>query len=341
MSTMTPRKLLLRLAYRLSNVWSSHADQGCENLEGALDCLDTRYRSLQQVRRAIRAARDHHLTLVHPQLLEALAGRLQVLRDTLGHVQSLLQQPRPPALDAAHWHAELRQLESEFNNLAIGWQEGFIGATTESITLEDVDLGPFAIRLYWDRLESHAGEQSFDIEALDPHPAADNALVTHPHVRDQQLCAGEAATPLRRALEQGRLADAFNLVRGVLRHYNASSPHVALEDWEGGEPCHDCGCTVRENDSSCCENCGHGFCEDCSSSCAECSYTHCSNCLSRCSFCDASCCLTCLKTLEHSQKPCCPSCRDTCTSCRAMIASTELDAHSGRCPACPPLVPAA
>ena len=34
--------------------------------------------------------------------------------------------------------------------------------------------------------------------------------VTHPHVKDEQRCAADAAVPLQRALTERRLADAFS-----------------------------------------------------------------------------------------------------------------------------------
>jgi hypothetical protein len=46
----------------------------------------------------------------------------------------------------------------------------------------------------------------FSIIALEPNPAAGRPDVTHPHVIEKRLCAGDAVNPIRTALESGRLA---------------------------------------------------------------------------------------------------------------------------------------
>ena len=56
----------------------------------------------------------------------------------------------------------------------------------------------------------------YRVVALDPHPAGSDESVTHPHVRDEQLCAGDAAAAIRSALAGGRICDFFLLVRSVL-----------------------------------------------------------------------------------------------------------------------------
>ena len=64
--------------------------------------------------------------------------------------------------------------------------------TTESITLQDVELGSFAIDFVWSRLAQQRGSSCFDIVALDPNPATGRDEVNHPHVNDLDLCAGDA-----------------------------------------------------------------------------------------------------------------------------------------------------
>jgi hypothetical protein len=236
-------------------------------------------------------------------------------------------------LRAADLLAELRQLEDDFGGVRIGWQEGYLAVETEAITLEEVPLGSFAIELYGDRLPRRADSSCFEIVALQPNPAASDERVTHPHVLNQHLCAGDAGRALARALEQGRLADAFSLVASVLRHYNPDSPHVALAAW-GGEECHDCGHTMREGDSSFCEGCDHDFCEDCTSGCTACSSIRCHRCLSTCAVCQELCCRGCLEATGPAGRPCCPSCRSRCAVCGAELPNDELHPESRCCAAC-------
>ena len=61
--------------------------------------------------------------------------------------------------------------------------------------------------------------------ALDPHPAALNDAVTHPHVSDERLCTGDAGAAIQAALAAGRVFDFFTLVRSVLVTYNPESPY--------------------------------------------------------------------------------------------------------------------
>lgn len=105
----------------------------------------------------------------------------------------------------------------------------------------------------------------FRVIALEPNRAAPNESVTHPHVDDGRLCSGDAAVPLERALNVGRIADAFCLVHGVLSHYNPGSPYVALEEWDGLE-CTDCGGSMARDEVWRCDGCDLALCSECQAS---------------------------------------------------------------------------
>jgi hypothetical protein len=66
------------------------------------------------------------------------------------------------------------------------------------------------------------------VEAVDPNPATNDEEVTHPHVKSNGLCAGDATVPIQAALQDGRICDAMLLVNAVLQHYNPASPYVSL-----------------------------------------------------------------------------------------------------------------
>jgi hypothetical protein len=228
---------------------------------------------------------------------------------------------------------ELRQVEDEFGELRIDLRNKTISAHTDPITLEGVYLGPFAIQLYWPRLVQEAGVECFDIVALEPNPPPNDESVTHPHVKHQRLCAGEATVPLKKAMEQGRLADAFCLIRGVLNHYNPASPHVALDEWDGLE-CYDCGATMSSSDASRCDECENQICSDCGCDCGNCSKVLCGSCLVRCAICADRFCEGCLKASAHSKKFCCPRCTTPCSVCKAVLAKGEPNPDTGRCLTC-------
>ena len=191
--------------------------------------------------------------------------------------------------------------------MRLDFKKKVLSVTTEPIRLGATYLGPFTIQLSWTRLARDASSHALAVVAEDPHPAATNEAVTHPHVNHGVLCPGDATVAIQRALEQGRLTDAFCLVRSVLQHYNPSSPHVALEDW-GGRDCYECGGSVHGDDLSYCESSDHDYCPDCVSRCAACHETRCYECLQRCPRCDEWYCPGCLTPVSPSGPDCCDRC---------------------------------
>ena len=110
-------------------------------------------------------------------------------------------------------------------------------------------------------------------------------------------------------MAEGRVCDLFLLVRGVLTTYNASSPFVSLDNWQG-EPCSDCGRTVGEDDGRWCSACEREFCDDCATFCHICDDTICLECRDKCPVCGESICPSCMTT--------CPDCHATiCKNCLA------------------------
>jgi hypothetical protein len=229
--------------------------------------------------------------------------------------------------------AELRQLDDEFEDVKVDLKQKSITVVTDTIALEGIYLGPFAIELVSKKLLDEPGNHSFRIEALDPHPAYDNDSVTHPHVRRQELCAGEAAAALSAALEQGRLADAFCLVRSVLLNYNEKSPHVRLDEWDG-PGCHECGDSVPIEDRFCCNGCGYEYCSDCVSTCTVCDESRCYSCMDRCAACKEWRCSGCLQLSTSSKRLHCSRCLLTCSECQSTFIRDKCEPDSSCCPSC-------
>jgi hypothetical protein len=261
----------------------------------------------------------------HGWALAADKIRAQMLQD-VHRVQraaaDLIQFQRADEIDSPPLRAildDLRELASEFEGTKLNPQEELIVVRTESIELEGIELGPFAIELHLARLGRDAGSGCFKCIALEPNSAANNASITHPHVSDGTLCAGEATGPIRVALLQGRISDAFLLVAGVLRTYNAESPYVSLDQWQGAA-CPECGGSVRRSDELCfCEGCNRDVCDDCTS---------------RCAICEDSYGSSCLEWDPVSDRSCCPHCRQTCQTCNRIVDTDTFDDSSGLCPQC-------
>ena len=223
-----------------------------------------------------------------------------------------------------HIFEELVQLQNEFGRIECNLQERTVSVFTDPIELESTFLGDFEIRLEIDKLGQLRDSNAFRIVALDPHPAATNDSVTHPHVSDEYLCAGDAGAALVQALSTGRICDAFLLVKSVLETYNSSSPYVALEDWYG-IPCYECGYVADEENSYYCEGCDHVFCGECYSYCKSCETSFCASCLSECPVCEEPTCESCLSSCSECGESMCDSClkEGICSSCKEEMEAND------------------
>jgi len=204
---------------------------------------------------------------------------------------------------------ELLQAEEEFEHLRYDPEDGVLAVTTDPIELEGMYLGDFEIRLRIEALGDSQHGTPYRVVALDPQPSARNDAVTHPHVSEDRLCAGDAAAAVDAALASGRICDFLLLVRSVLTTYNSESAYVRLEDWAGAA-CSDCGATIGGDDTYYCTSCDAEFCSECTSSCARCDETTCLGCLSSCPVCGDSVCPACMDRCPECREPLCCHCRE-------------------------------
>ena len=223
-----------------------------------------------------------------------------------------------------HIYEELRQTQQEFGRLKYDPAENTLSTFTEPIELEGLFLGDFEIQLQITALAEMKDSNTLRVIALDPHPAACNDAVTHPHVSEEFLCAGDATVPIQAALAQGRIADLFMLVRSVLQTYNPSSPYVAVGDWEGVS-CYECGYTIPPDDGYYCESCDNTHCEECISCCGSCNTYLCRQCMSSCFACEESYCESCLKECTECGEAFCPSCmkENLCKDCHEEMENQD------------------
>ncbi len=160
---------------------------------------------------------------------------------------------------------DLVSLADEFEGVSVDGQNRSVSVTTESIVLEEINLGPFEIRLQWDRI---GDRRPYRVIASHPNSAGESSETTHPHVKGEQLCEGDGRMAIDRALRAGRLLDFFQLVSRILETYNPGGV-VALSEWNGS-PCSDCGDVAAEEGQYTCDRCGDRLCRDCLSSCCRC-----------------------------------------------------------------------
>jgi hypothetical protein len=333
---MLTQKVQLRVGLCLQKAYGAASDRPSCSFA---DCnrLDDHVQELRNnVRRAHRADR-HGLELAATWLRAACLAELHSLSSLAsGLKKALTAAPVVPRL--RDLLAELVHLQDEFDEVRVDWDSSSLIAVTESIQLEDVYLGRFAIELHWDRLSDASSGRCFDVVALDPNPPAANDSVTHPHVRDNSLCAGDASYPLDQAVTQGRLADAFLLINSVLTHYNPRSPYVKLSDWDGAT-CGDCGGSGSEEEACTCAECGCARCEECISFCSFCSDSTCADCLRACAVCGEDGCCECVTRIGDEDTTLCSSCVRECPVCGEKLGRDQIDQATGLCPDCVPADP--
>ncbi len=309
---------VFRLARQLHKTWSSRVESESDSARG-WQSLENHFDAVQHTRRLLHFAASRNLAQARAELTRDLCHYLDQLARQAELLRTAHDTPEVRTPDRCDWIREVRQLETEFGAVEIRWSDHVLRAVTEPIVLRDVSLGPFAIDFHWDCDRHSLGGGSFEVIALEPNPPAGREDVTHPHVRDGSLCAGDASAPLKRAVADGRLVDAFLLVRAVLVHYNPHSPHVPLSEWDGFA-CADCQSRGDRDERYSCEGCDCDLCGECALSCAACPATRCADCLTPCDRCLARHCPGCLTSDDRD--------RALCSDCRAGSAGEEPDHDS-------------
>src|SRR5262245_56207502 len=152
---MSDRKTLVRTAHHLREAWQIRSARADAEVERFLDRVADCQHAIDQARTQIYKARAHGLSLVLPMLRARLVAQVDNLRQASGRARERLEPPPVPAI--ADVVADLRQLQEEFCQLGVDLRLKAVSVHTEPITLENVYLGPFAIRLRWPLLV-HGGE---------------------------------------------------------------------------------------------------------------------------------------------------------------------------------------
>lgn len=320
----------LRLAQRLKARWDRLATRPPTS-ESGWWWFEERLERLQAARARLALARSRSLALVVPGLVNELlapAAQLVQFLNELAREQRATSAASPTPRD---WLAEVRQLDAEFGGVEVRWRDSILRVVTEPIELRDVELGPFAIEFAWDGVGDSPARNCFECVALEPNPASNREGITHPHVADGIACLGDATLPFEHAFADGRLADAFLILRSVLTTYNPQSPYVSLDEWHG-HACSDCGYRSSGEDRSSCEACMDELCSSCCRYCSTCSGSRCNACLAPCDLCESDCCSACLESFARRRA--CRRCVAKCSSCHARHPKDELSDGTRFCSDC-------
>jgi len=290
-----------------------------------LNLFACRLQDLTRESRKLGLAISHEWPAASEQCCKSIDSQLNEIPYSSSKLQSLLDRRQKEVPKLSLIVAELKSLQEEFEDVEFKGQESSLSVVTEPITLDEVYFGPFRVLLALDKLGELYHKIPYYVIAEEPHPAATDEAITHPHVSNEVLCEGDGAAAIRAALEEGRLCDFFSLVRSILNTYNPDSPYVALSDWDG-VACYDCGYVMDHESSYYCSHCDNAVCDECSRVCTDCGEVVCGNCVSHCEICDRSLCPNCAKTkCSECESVCCESCLSDglCPECKEEMENED------------------
>ncbi|WP_013630033.1 hypothetical protein [Rubinisphaera brasiliensis] len=288
----------------------------------------SRWQQLQREHRLHSKAQRRGWTHTAARMRQRMQMSLQsLLRDLQFNAHSLDVPGSQQHASAPEIFGDLRALADEFASIEVDFENREIVVVTAEIVLQGIELGRFEIRLPFENYPDKAS--CYRVVALDPHPAASNRHVPHPHVQDETLCEGTGRASIQLALQQGRLFDFFTIVAGILATYNEGSPYVSLEDWRSVH-CVDCGSLVREDCEVLCESCRDTLCENCSIRCGDCDHEFCCGCTSECDGCNERVCHHCLSACADCEADFCSSClcAERCDHCHENQPDCETESPS-------------
>jgi len=278
------------------------------------ELLDSTER-MKAARRKLIVCAKHGWKAAETKVLRDLESALHEFPYYVQRIDRAIRPCKVQAPSLREIYQDLIQGKDEFGEVRYDRDDGFLAITTEPIRLEGVYLGEFEIRLYINEIGGLDVADSYTVVALDPNPAAGNDSVTHPHVNNDRLCAGDGAAAITSSLSTGRICDFFTLVQSILKTYNPSSPHIPLKEWDG-RSCAECGYSVYQDEVYFCQTCESDVCGECAHLCRVCEETVCPTCLLCCPVCD---------------NPVCPCCMVECGDCATTLCSTCLDNNQCKC----------
>ena len=235
-----------RLANRLHEQISGRRHEAVDRLIWKLQTQAAYDNRLDRLKHRLEVCKAHQFDLGIDGVRDQIRRFLAEIVEHLTQLQTLAED-RQGTVSCNDLAGELEQVRKEFGSFTYRHKEKTLSVETDPITLEDHYLGPFEIRLDLEALGQLEPRKAYRVIATDPHPAAGDENITHPHVSNEWLCEGEATLSIRNALRAGRLGDFFLLVSGVLGTYNSGSAYVSLNSWTG-TTCSDCDAIIRHED---------------------------------------------------------------------------------------------
>ena len=185
--------------------------QRCRQAFGTTPLPSAAWSSVVKLARQLELAQHRGWHLAAQRQAAELLAEVESLQSSLAKVSDQLRERLAPRIIAsqAELYRDLAALAAEFEMLQCDLESQTVSVTTEPIVLEGIALGRFQIRL---DLKQFPEAQEYAVVALEPNPASSDSNITHPHVNDEALCAGDGLRAIRSALATGRLYDFFTIV---------------------------------------------------------------------------------------------------------------------------------
>lgn len=294
--------------------------------QSPIDFSNERWERIQATLRHLHHARRRSWDVAERHCRETIRSELASFTRQLERLGEFLATPQHFVPSLQTLDRDLASLADDFDEVRIDLRSRELAVVTDRVLLEEIDLGRFAIVLEIDRL---GASRPYRIEALDPHPAASNDDVVHPHVQGERLCEGDGHEAIQRSLADGNIADFFLFVRQILHTYNPDSPYVRLEEWEEQE-CPDCGGLAAELTE--CRQCRSSICFDCLACCGRCCDGFCASCLESCSSCRDVLCSECMTYCDHCSTNLCQECMSDDGLCHECHRKQEEEADAAILP---------
>lgn len=304
-----PNRQLVLVAHNIREQLQCRKERRYKEIGQRLKHFLDRVEQLEAFRRRLSICEARSWKHAAAKIAKNLEITLNDLPHLLPEINLAVKTCTPDIPSLSEIFQELIQTGEEFGELRYSGEDDVLSVTTEPIELEGVYLGDFEIQLHIEFLGGDQSNGPCRIVALDPHPAAGNESVTHPHVSEEQLCPGDGDASIQMALSSGRVCDFFTMVRSILTTYNRGSPHIHLSEWHGRQ-CAECGACVNSDEAYYCHSCEVDLCDECSPCCSFCEETNCPSCLQTCSQCEKAACRGCNKECSECGETLCSHCAD-------------------------------
>jgi hypothetical protein len=349
--SMMPTKEIGEYRSQVSRIWRFAMKYGKERSPNAIEPprrLSTRSRShISSLTNAVEAA-NGLMALQHanrqPQVIgsstymsirqwsEKMIEDLASLNRAARDMQIALPVPDPRWMELARTvFIELLGLSNDNRTLEYNINDGTVSVITEPIVLYDdgdeYNLGRFKIVI-----RTHASYEMPKVVALEPNTSSEGHL--HPHVNSRgDVCFGEGQTATRMAMQQGRLADAFDICTSILENYSPDDSYMELTHWAGSK-CESCDGRVHGDAMLSCHNCEYQCCEECMGYCNQCDHSICTECERSCFVCTTGICAECNAACRECDCRLCQECRYQCAECGDFLCINHYNASTDRCSSC-------